>query len=74
MERTGRIVAGLLNMEPDDMKIPESFREAEKLGLNSVLFMTQSAERIQTRLFSTFCPRLAGGSGCRRPRSEAAVS
>ena len=27
------IVAGLLNMEPDDMKIPESFREAEKAGL-----------------------------------------
>lgn len=28
------LVAGLLGMQPDDMKIPDSFREAEKAGLS----------------------------------------
>ena len=30
------LVAGLLGMEPDDLRIPNSFQEAEKMGLKAV--------------------------------------
>ncbi len=43
------IVAGLLNMEPDDMKIPESFREAEKAGLEFGFIHDNNRRRMQPK-------------------------